>query len=255
MLLKAADISYYDRMRSAAIFADYVHEELGLRMSAPVEMGACNGEKLAYALYGWVEGFDADLVIPKLHTPLQVRYGEEAGRLLRKIHSVKPPKDVFDSYPQRIKKAVERFKVCAVNFKGDKETVEFLERNADITACRPVCAVHGDFTTGSLVVDKSGGLGIIDFDGWDWGDPVRDFARVRFSCTKAFVKGQLRGYLGENIPTDFFKLMAYYTAADVISEIDRAYLSGGERLVRALKYGEEAARSYSGYGGTIPSWY
>lgn len=242
-------------MRSAAVFANYVHEELRLRMSAPVEVAACNNDKLAYSLYRWVDGYDADEVIKKLHTPLQFRFGEEAGKMLRKIHSVKSPTDSVDLFPRNIMSTVERFEACGVRFAGDKDTIDFIKKNIGLTENRPICAIHGDYTTANLVFDKSGGLGIIDFSKWDWGDPMRDFARVRFSCSKAFVKGEINGYFGGDIPPDFFRLMALYTAADIISEITSAYPFSMEKVDKALNDAVAAARMYSGYKGLIPDWY
>lgn len=224
-------------------------------MTCPLEVGSCNEERLVYALYSRIKGFDADLVVPKLHTPVQERCGREAGRMLRKLHSVKCPEGGKDGYAEKIRLELERFSSYAVNFRGDKEAVDFLKSNEGIAENRPVCAIHGNYGTGSLVIDKKGGIGIIGFGSWAWGDPVRDFARTRFSCSKSFMKGLVGGYIEENIPEDFFKLMAYYTAADVISEINRAYLSGGERLEAARRQAETAAREYNGFGGTIPSWY
>lgn len=60
--------------------------KIGLPMSMPVDFGYCEGKSEIYTLLTWVEGEDAERVLPKLSREEQYRLGVEAGRILRKLH-------------------------------------------------------------------------------------------------------------------------------------------------------------------------
>lgn len=59
---------------------------LGVPMCQPVEFGIC--DEGVYSLQSWIEGKDAEEMIPFLSVTEQYVYGFEAGRILKKLHSV-----------------------------------------------------------------------------------------------------------------------------------------------------------------------
>lgn len=227
-------------------------------MNVPIEVAACGGDKLAYTIYSWVEGVDADGRILNLHTPEQARYGEKAGQLLKYIHTVRAPDDIlpWDTYfSERLDEMLKRFESFRLTFRGSDKTISFLRERRDLLKNRPQTAVHGDFRSGNLILDKNGGYGVIDFDRWCWGDPYMDFQCIRRSCSVPFSRGQINGYFGGTVPGDFFALMAFYTAADIIREICGAYPYGRVALDEAVRFAERTVREYNDFEGFIPTWY
>ncbi len=258
LILRTSDISNYKRHRDSAIFAKYMHDVLGLNMNVPVEVAACNDDKLAYTIYSWVEGADADRRILNAHTPEQVKFGEKAGVLLKKIHSVDAPEDImpwYEFYSPRLDALLKRFAEIKTPFKGDKAAIAFLNNNRDLLKNRPQTALHGDFRSGNLIFDAEGEYGVIDFDRWCWGDPYMDFQCIRRSCSVPFSRGQINGYFEGSIPRDFFSLMCFYTAAEIIRGICEAYPHGTHAISEAVSYAEKTAREYGGFEGMVPSWY
>lgn len=258
LILRTSSISNYKRHRESAVFAKYIFDSLGLNMNVPIEVAACGGDKLAYTIYSWVEGFDADRRILNLHTPEQAKYGEKAGQLLKYIHTVRAPEDIlpWDVYfSERLDELITRFESFRLTFRGSDKTLAFLRERRDLLKNRPQTAVHGDFRSGNLVIDKSGSYGVIDFDRWCWGDPYMDFQCIRRSCSVPFSRGQINGYFGGTIPGDFFALMAFYTAADIIREICSAYPSGRVALDEAVRFAERTVREYNEFEGFVPTWY
>ena len=258
MILRTSGIENYKRHCDSAMFSQYIHEKLGLNMNLPIEVAACCHDTLAYTLYTWVDGIDADSKILNLHTPEQARFGEKAGILLRKIHTVNAPKNVlpWDAYfNQRLDEILGKFRLIRVSFDGSRETVNFIENNRSLLRDRPQTALHGDFRSGNLVISNYDEYGIIDFGRWCWGDPYMDFQCVRRSCSAPFSRGQINGYFGGNIPGDFFALMALYTAADTIRRICEAYGFGGATLEETVVSAEKTVREYNRFEGLVPTWY
>ena len=259
LILRVSGIERYKRHCKSARFAQYVHEKLWLNMNLPIEVAACCGDTLVYTLYTWVDGVDADTKICNLHTPEQAKYGETAGALLRKIHTIGAPKDILpweEYYGKRLDELIGLYRYSVKgSFKGDAQTIAFIEENRSLLAGRPQTALHGDFRSGNLVVTRGGELGIIDFGRWCWGDPYMDFQCIGRSCSAPFARGQINGYFEGNIPHDFFSLMAYYTAADCIRRVCSAHKYGGEAYAAALKAAEKTVREYDGFTAHVPAWY
>ena len=257
-ILRTSDISNYKRHRESAVFAKYMYDTLNLNMNVPVEVVACNSDKLAYTIYTWVDGSDAERRILSSHTPEQAKYGERAGQLLKVIHSVPAPDDILPwdkFFNEKLDKLLKRFEEIKTPFRGCEETVHFLNENRDFLKNRPQTALHGDFHSGNLVIDKNGGYGVIDFGRWCWGDPYMDFQCIRRSCSIPFSRGQINGYFGDTIPRDFFQLMGFYTAAEIIREVCEAYPHGKRAIDDAVAYAEKITREYSRFEGLVPTWY
>lgn len=259
ILLRVNDISRYEKAREAAIFAYSVYEKTGINMNVPIEVGACNDDKLVYTMYSWVNGSDAYERIRNLHIPLQYRYGISAGRLLRRIHSIPAPANIMPweyYYSKKIDDYINRFNSYGHKFKGSDLAVKYLQNNKHLLVDRPMCALHGDFYTGNLVIDDNGSIGVIDFNQWKWGDPYCDFQSIYLSDTRAFMKGQIEGYFeGESVPPDFFPHLLYYNAAKAISSVIEANAFGEEAVEEAVKTSEKIVSTSDGFQSLIPDWY
>ncbi len=259
LILRVSDISKYKRHCDSARFSQYVGYKLGLNMNRPIEVAACCGDTLVYTLYTWVDGVEADTKICNMHTPEQAKYGESAGALLRRIHTVTAPEDILpwdEYYSKRLDEllGVFRYRVKG-SFRGDKQTLGFIEENRSLLAGRPQAALHGDFRSGNLIITPDGDLGIIDFGRWCWGDPYMDFQCVGRSCSAPFARGQINGYFEGDVPGDFFALMSFYTAVDSIKRICLAYVCGKEEYDEAVRSAEKTFREYNGFAGHVPTWY
>ncbi len=69
-------------------------ETLGITFCNAAEYGV--NEEGEYILQRWVEGEDAEKVIPTLSEKEQYKYGLEAGQILNKIHSILPKIELDD---------------------------------------------------------------------------------------------------------------------------------------------------------------
>ena len=69
------------RMRQAAA--------LGVPLCCPVEVGTC--PEGTYSLYEWIDGEEAEAAVPRLAPADAYRYGVQAGRYLKQLHTLPAP--------------------------------------------------------------------------------------------------------------------------------------------------------------------
>lgn len=104
---------------------------------------------------------------------------------------------------------------------------------------------------------KQGKIVIIDFDRYDFGDLWEEFNRIVFSAQKApiFASGIVNGYFDDEVPIEFWRLLALYMCSNVLGSLSWA-ISFGEREVRAMyDQAEDILAWYDNMQKSIPTWY
>lgn len=87
-LLRVSDAAQYDTKKSEFNMMKQV-VDLSVPMCQPIEFGVC--DEGVYSIQSWIDGVDAEEIISTLLDTEQYVYGLEAGRILRKIHSISTP--------------------------------------------------------------------------------------------------------------------------------------------------------------------
>ena len=87
-LLRVSDIAQHDTKQSEFNMMKRV-ASFGVPMCQPIEFGTC--EDGVYSIQSWIDGEDAEQVMSSYSDTEQYVYGLEAGRILRKIHSIPAP--------------------------------------------------------------------------------------------------------------------------------------------------------------------
>jgi aminoglycoside phosphotransferase (APT) family kinase protein len=110
-----------------------------------------------------------------------------------------------------------------VPFKQDSKIIKFIENHIELMKYRPNLIQHDDIHVGNIIVKDRQFSGIIDFNRYDWGDPVHDFLKMgMFSkgVSIPFSIGQVKGYHHSQEPDElFWKLYALYLAMSLFSSI------------------------------------
>ncbi len=92
LLLRISDIAKYQSLNQ-----DYEYikslAKLKINMPFPIDIGICAKGTCVYSLFTWVEGEDAESVLPTLSFKHQYEHGINAGRMLKKIHTIPAPLD------------------------------------------------------------------------------------------------------------------------------------------------------------------
>lgn len=230
---------------------------LNVPMCRPVEMGSC--DEGVYILQTWIDGQDAEDVIPGLPETQQYDLGLEAGRMLNQIHTIPAPADQPEWEPRfnaKMDRKIQMYETCSIRFPGADRMIDYISANRHLLAGRPQCFQHGDYHIGNMMMER-GKLVIIDFDRYDFGDPWEEFNRIVWCAQAApvFASGLVDGYFDGEVPMAFWKLLALYICSNTLGSFAWA-VSFGERERKTMQ--EQAAdvlRWYDNMQNPVPTWY
>lgn len=257
-LLRIADVPEYNRKKNEYNMMKRV-ASIDVPMPQPVDLGVCNGGKNVYQLLTWCDGESAETVLPRLGEAEQSALGFQAGKSLRRIHTVPAPQP-REKWPDLFKhKADARLQEYCKN-SPNSDVVEkirqYAEKNRDVTEGRPQCLRHNDYHGGNMLV-SNGGLIIIDFNDYDFGDPWEEFIFTVFNAQyyHRFSAGQIRGYFDGDPPTEFWRLLAYYTVSFLPTYISWGSIFGDGEVVRRTELSAHILNVCASSPVPVPSWY
>ncbi len=240
----------YARMKALA--------ELGIPMCRPIEYGATDAE--VYVLHSWVDGRDAEEVLPALSEEKQYTYGLDAGNALSQIHTL-PASDesVYweEYFNRKIDRKIRMYEDCALHYEQGQVLIDYINAYRHLLKDRPITYQHGDFHVGNMMIDREGKLVVIDFDRDDCGDPWEEFNRIVWSaqCAPAFARGIVDGYFDGKAPMEFWRLLALYIATNTLSSLPWAIPFGEKEISVMLRQCEDVLGWYDSMRDPVPSWY
>jgi len=259
LLLRVADIAEYERKRTEFDMLKRV-AELDVPASRPVDFGVCDGGKSVYQLLTWIDGEDAETVLPTLSEAEQYALGVKAGEILQKIHSIPAPENIEDwaaRFNRKTDTKIKKYKECGLRFDGDETIIAYLQANRRLLENRPQCYQHGDYHVGNMLIADVKALSIIDWNRDDYGDPWEEFNRIVW-CAQAsphFATGQLRGYCGGEPPIEFWQLLAYYIGSNTLSSIYWAIPFGQSEIDTSMNQTKDIMQWYDNFNRIVPTWY
>ena len=128
---------------------------LGVRLCAPVELGVC--EEGVYTLLQWVEGQDAEGVLPTLDEKSQYAYGYEAGRMLKAMHTLPAPIAVEPwavRFGRKLDAKIAAYRACPVQYEKGELYLALLERERHLVKDQPQMWLHGDYHCGNQMFNE-----------------------------------------------------------------------------------------------------
>lgn len=230
---------------------------LGVPMCRPVETGTC--EEGVYILQSWIEGRDAEEVVPFLAEKEQYMLGREAGGILKKIHTIPAPENQPEwerRFNAKIDRKIRMYQECPIHFPGSEKVIDYINANRCLLAGRPQTFQHGDYHIGNMMLENEK-LVIIDFDRYDFGDPWEEFNRIVWCAQKApsFAVGMVDGYFDDVVPPEFWKLLALYIGSNTLSSISWAVPYGEGEIQTMLKQATDVLEWYDNMKNPVPNWY
>lgn len=261
LLLRLSDKATYETKKTEFKYLKEIAKK-NILMTKPIDFGMCEEGEKVFLLFSWVEGKDAEEIIPYLSKKEQYRLGYQAGQILQKIHAVIPEdKDEGEAWEaffnHKIERKVSQYRNCPIKFQGGEAMIKYIEDNRHLLKGRIKTVHHGDYHIGNMVVTVEGRLGIIDFNRMDVADPWEEFNRITF-CAKAsdyFATGRINGYFNDEVPALFFRLLALYLANNQLSSIPWAMGFGQREIDYMVNQAEEVTRDYGEFKIVIPKWY
>lgn len=172
----------------------------------------------------WIDGIDAEVVLPTLTTKEQYCLGFSVGKILRKLHQIPAPtnlKDWSQRFNKKIDKKIRNYKACSIKITKADKIIDYINDNRYLLENRAQTFQHGDFHVGNMVVTESNKIGIIDFNKYDYGDPWEEFNRIVWCAeiSEYFASGRINGYFDSDVPETFFKLLALYIGINTLSSV------------------------------------
>ena len=240
----------FSRMREA--------EALGISMCRALEWGEC--PEGIYFLQSWVEGADAEAVIPTLPPLLQYRCGLAVGRDLRRLHTMPAPADIPDwetRYGAKIDRKLRMYQESPLKYGEDACILRYIRENRHLIAGRPQTYQHGDHHIGNMMVDIGGAVVLIDFEKEDFGDPWEEFNRIVWSAQAApyFASGTVDGYFDGQVPERFWRLLALYICNNTLSSLPWAIPFGAREIEVMREQQRQVLRWYDHMQSVVPTWY
>ena len=214
------------------------------------------------SLYEWIDGVDIRDYASKLTGEELYQYGMQAGAFLKKIHSLSIEESSVnwqEYYIQKSKKKIHSFRKLNKNFAEIEMFIDYIQSHQSLLKDRPISLCHGDYHVGNMMIElETKKLVIIDFGSLEIGDPMEEFNRMIWSAqlSEEFATGLINGYFnGKNIPDDFWKLMAYYMACDVVGSIPWAVNYGNDQLTIMLERAKIVLNWFDNFERVIPKFY
>ncbi|PEE32697.1 aminoglycoside phosphotransferase family protein [Bacillus cereus] len=223
-LFRTGDIKEYERKK---IEFQILNEMVKRNVQAqrPIEIGILEEEGVCYSIFSYLEGEDAKKLLPTYSPKEQYDIGIEAGKDLAKMHTYEAPNNILPWYERAMKKHskyVEAYKTCGINIKNDDKIIKFIEENEIYLKNRPNRFQHDDFHLENIIVRDARYVGVVDFNGYDWGDPIHDFVKIALFARDISIPysiGQIEGYFNRKIPEEFWKLYKVYVGMTVFSSV------------------------------------
>jgi len=231
---------------------------LGVPMCQPVEIGVC--EEGVYFLQSWIDGEDGSDLIPLMSARGQYTYGLDAGRILREIHSLPAPaieEDWEVRFNRKIDRNIKKYIECPIKYKNDQTFIDYLNANRHLLKGRPQSYQHGDYHIGNMMIDSNGKLHIIDFDRDDYGDPWEEFNRIVWCAQTSplFASGMVNGYFNDDVPMDFWRLLALYISSNTLSSVPWAIPFGQDEIDTMINQANDVLNWYDNMKNPVPIWY
>ena len=149
----------------------------GIPMPIPYEI--TEQEEGICAIYQLIDGDILEDCAKTLSKNQRYKLGVEAGKILKKIHSLQviDAPDWEARFNRKMDRKIDMYLSCEIHYDGAERFIEYINANRHLLKDRPQCYQHGDYHVGNIMLRRES-LTVIDFDRYDVGDPWEEFNRI-----------------------------------------------------------------------------
>jgi len=237
-------------------------QAMTVHCSRPIAMGRWETEGTYFLLVSYIDGADAQRTLPASPKPQQLRVGMQAGEELSRISCYPAPEGTeswSNRYIRRTRHELDLLKAKGITSRGVEAATAKICSSANLTAARPSVFLHGSFQPANLIVHGGRLAGVVGFGGFDWGDPLYEFARLGLysrGVSTLFCTGQILGYHGGQEPdSEFWELYALYAASGAVSLLAKTAENKHGGLNTAIEWVDRLAGDHDGFSNVRPSWF
>ncbi|MCQ6284418.1 MULTISPECIES: aminoglycoside phosphotransferase family protein [Bacillus cereus group] len=259
-LLRIGDIKEYERKKIEFQILNEMQNR-SVQAQKSIEMGLLAEEGECYSIFSYLEGEDAKKLLSTYSPKEQYDIGIEAGKDLAKMHTLEAPKNILPWYERAMKKHreyLEAYKTCGIKIENDDKIIKFIDENEMYVKDRPNRFQHDDFHLENIIVRDGKYVGVVDFNGYDWGDPLHDFVKIALFARDISIPysiGQIVGYFNGRIPEKFWKLYAVYVGMTVFSSVVWTLRAAPHMLDDMLERLHIVLEDHKNFELSKPSWF
>lgn len=230
--------------------------------------GTSGDGKSCYMILEYMEGLDLEDSIGSLGEDEQYEIGLQAGRELFNLHRLDAPRfpsSWHERYSAKYTRKCEVFDEYALDpvIIDMGRLSRYILENESCMRCRRETFLHDDYHPANLIATDGRLSGIIDFNRYDWGDPVHDFVKLAYfssAISIPFSAGQVDGYNGGDVPFEFWKKYALYTAMTIVPDMVWSHWYSGQtgspdEIERMQERVKRVWLDHDGFNEDIPGWY
>jgi len=224
LLVTVGDERYLVRRSDKSVFLKKEQEFMMLRrleslgIEAPKAFGLHVDDRYVYLVLSYLEGEDGTRLLPKIAKDSQYALGQDAGRWLARLHRATTSNDHPDwasMIEAKWRRYLKRYDSWGGAFGGEGNVRDYIEANSEILEGRPTVLQHDDFHPSNMIFSGETFVGAIDFERYDFGDPLFEFTKVSLFTVETsipFARGQISSYLDLREEPEFFRYYSLYTA-------------------------------------------
>lgn len=256
-LLRVSPMEQYERKKSEYELMSRV-AALGVPMCKPLEFGT--SDEGVYSVQTWIDGVDAEEKVFNLTSDKQYSYGFEAGRILKEIHKIPAPEGIEDwevYFNRKADHKIKMYKECPIKYENGQAFIDYIDTHRQLLSGRPRTYQHGDYHIGNMMIGNDEKLYIIDFNRNDFGDPWEEFNRIVWCAQAAplFAAGMVNGYFDNDVPMEFWKLLALYISSNTLGSAPWAIPFGDDQIKVMRNQAKDVLSWYDNMKNPVPTWY
>jgi len=262
LLLRVTDIREYDRKKAEYGMMERVYE-LGVLTPKPYDFGVCDDGKSVYSLSGWLDGEDAETLIPNMNEAEQYNIGLKAGAVLRKIHTLPAPDNAEPwgvRFRRKVQTRIDLYHKHNLISENGELIIKYLHDKQSLLDDRQQTFWHGDFNVGNHMVTPDSEVATFDYNYWnlDHGDPWWEFVLIQWGKEPPshYFTGMINGYFDNDPPHAFFDMLSYYYACDALSALCYTFLGAEPGPPEdGRRHMENILRWFDNMQNPVPTWY
>lgn len=197
--------------------------DLGVQCNKPIDLFA-DDKSNVIGIYSYLPGADAEDCIAALDPGTQYQIGVASGRDLKIINSViGTTRDWKERKWAKHERYVREYIKQNYRFEEDEKVLKFIATHYGPDDSGSDRLQHDDFHLGNIIVNNGQYAGVLDFNRYDWGDPLHEFVKLEWfswPISPEYSLGQVAGYFAKAVIDDTdCEQIAVYVAMSIVSSI------------------------------------
>ena len=160
-------------------------------------------------------------------------------------------------FNRKADRKIKMYEECPIKYENGQAFIDYINAHRYLLSGRPRTYQHGDYHIGNMMIGNDKQLYIIDFNRNDFGDPWEEFNRIVWCAQAAplFATGMVNGYFDNDVPVQFWELLALYISSNTLSSVPWAIPFGQSKIQVMVNQAKDVLSWYDNMTKPVPTWY